>query len=48
MTDRARPMNSTGTYQRPPIFTGGAGSDTSHPLIEASAWFCDKTIVFPL
>jgi hypothetical protein len=47
-SDSARPMNSTGTYQRFEIFAGEAGIETSRPLIDASAWFCERTTVLPL
>ena len=41
-------MNSTGTSQRRPLRDGGAGSETSRPATDASAWSGVRTIVFPL
>ena len=43
----ARPMNSTGTCHRLLMRLGGAGNDTSRPLIDASACPWESTIVEP-
>ena len=40
-------MNSSGTSQRLPVRVSGAGSETSRPATEASAWLGVITIVRP-